>query len=279
MHRYNSRLALLWLLAAATVWCAHTAADAQPTGVVSGAVRTARDAGLPDTVIERLMMIGLDHHLPPGEVASLITLVVDIHREGLAPEPFISKIAEGVGKRIPADRITAALNRRLDQQRRIRRAVKRCLSPDEPIPGEALARLGQSLSLGLSIADVEAIVCHSEKPSLDACAVAAEMKALMEQIGFTSTDTDRLIAIGLRRHTLGPDWRKLPMLAASAIKRGIPRTDIVHAAARRLEAEGSIRRLMPELAFTGRDLKTGPISGNRSGQTRPRPETAPETAN
>jgi hypothetical protein len=234
------------------------AAGAQASRSLDGTVSAARASGVSEAALRRVLVVSVENGVPADAVIGLLESLIDARRQGFPAEPYLARLEEGLQKRVPVDRIHGAIRTRLEEHRFIRRTVEKCPLPAPALSDGDLAAFTDSLDLGLGRDALEAIICHPSGAPLSMRAVAAEMKAYMLQIGFDGADLDRLVDTGLTRETLGEEWRKLPILAASAVRRGISRQDIARTADRRLGADGKLRRLLPELEFTGRHLGRGP---------------------
>jgi hypothetical protein len=229
---------------------------------IDNAVIQAKTAGIADREIIAFLALSVDKDIPGTDAATILDAVVEAVRDGFSSTPYWEKIKEGVGKRVPPNRVAMALEKLLETHRFIRETAERCRQGSSSELGreETLSMLTGRIELGLSPEALNRIICHSEAAPLSDCAVAAEMKALLMQIGFREPAVDGLVHTGLTNGTLSAEWRKFPVMASIAVSRGLPADKVIVSAGRSLSENGNIKLLLSDLDFTGRNLGNGPFS-------------------
>jgi hypothetical protein len=221
-------------------------------------VQALQDQGWPPEAASRLVALAYDAGLDRAAAADLLAAMHALQVSGFPAAPLAAKIDEGLAKRIPAARIVAALQTRVDHGRFVMQLPQASTAGKTPAEVESLAMLTDSLELGLAREDLQQMAQSGS--SLAMLAVAAEMTAMLQQIGFDPESQARIAHTGLKRGTLGKAWRSLPQVVALARQRDIPDAEIAQAVLERLEMGAGPQDLLPALGFTGRDLRQGPMA-------------------
>ncbi len=233
---------------------------------VTGSIRAAREAGVPETSLNRLLMLAADHRLEDDEVVRFVTFLQIVQTEDLPIDPFTGKIEEGLAKRIPASSIAAALEQKIDNYRFVKTVLARTkTAEDQEISHQDLNRMVGSLDAGVSRVELARFIQGASTEDLSMLARATESMALLKQIRFDESLTREILFTGLRRNSLTPSWDYLARVVATAKRRQISDDEIASAAREALEMNRSFADFMADLGFTPRDLRHGPAAG-RSGR-------------
>jgi hypothetical protein len=221
-------------------------------------VQGLQDQGWSPEATGRLVALAYDAGLDRAAAADLLAGVHALLVMGFPAEPITAKMDEGLAKRIPAARIVAALQTRVDNGSFVMQLPQASTGGGAQSDRESLAMLADSLELGLARGDLEQLA--QAGGSLAMVAVAAEMTAMLQQIGFDPEWQARIAHTGLKAGALEKAWRSLPQIVALARQRDIPDSDIAQAVIERLEKGAGPQDLLPALGFTGRDLRQGPMT-------------------
>ncbi len=233
---------------------------------VTGSIRAAREAGVPETSLNRLLMLAADYRLEDDEVVRFVTFLQIVQTEDLPIDPFTGKIEEGLAKRIPASSIAAALEQKIDNYRFVKTVLARTkTAEDQEISHQDLNRMVGSLDAGVSRVELARFIQGASTEDLSMLARATESMALLKQIRFDESLTREILFTGLRRNSLTPSWDYLARVVATAKRRQMSDDEIASAAREALEMNRSFADFMADLGFTPRDLQHGPAVG-RSGR-------------
>jgi len=226
-------------------------------------VEAARDAGIPDTVLSRILTLSIDHHLSSTDVVALLDILRTVRSKNLPPQPFVTKIEEGLAKKVAVPTIAAALEQKIDDYQFVRTLLSSTAVPgaDQPAADLDLAAMVDSLSSGISREQLTDFIQQVPPAELSMVAIAVENLALLNQIGFPQDLTLQMLYTGLRLKRFSPPWRYLARVIVVARNRGIPDPNIAEATMRAMEEKRDLRDLMTALGFTGRDLRHGPAVG------------------
>jgi len=234
-----------------------------PRQGVTSSVEAARDAGIPDTVLSRILTLSIDHHLSSTDVVALLDILRTVRSKNLPPQPFVTKIEEGLAKKVAVPTIAAALEQKIDDYQFVRTLLSSTAVPgaDQPAADLDLAAMVDSLSSGISREQLTDFIQQVPPAELSMVAIAVENLALLNQIGFPQDLTLQMLYTGLRLKRFSPPWRYLARVIVVARNRGIPDPNIAEATMRAMEEKRDLRDLMTALGFTGRDLRHGPAVG------------------
>jgi hypothetical protein len=256
IHSKIKRIGLAVLIAWASLVLPLAASAAAPS--LQAAIQIVRGQGLSETMINDLLTAGVEKGLTNEQIAELFTFVSHVQKAGLTARTFIEKIREGLAKRVNFNTLTDSLRRRLDQVVAIQRLLRKNDASSTHIADADLNTFVESVDLGLPLEALAALFNRSADAPLEMLALAARNKALLNQLGFDSQLTDRILTTGLEYRSFSPDWANLFKAAAAARRKGISDRQFTDAVQRVLREKGPLRRVLTDLAFTSRDLSSGP---------------------
>ena len=227
---------------------------------VTASVRAARNAGVSETALNRLLILAVDHRLEDDGVVRLVNFLQTVQTENLPIDPFMGKIEEGLAKQIPLNTIAAVLAQRLDDYRFVRRVLMRKTGEQKITPHD-LSRMVSSLDAGITREELARFIQEASGQDLSMLARATEILALLKQVRFNESLTWEILFTGLRNNSLTQSWDYLARVVATAKRRQIPDDEIARAARQALEANRPFGDFMAALGFTPRDLRHGPAVG------------------
>jgi len=234
------------------------AQPAEPS--VTASVRAAREAGVPETVLNRLLILGADYRLQDHEVVRLIKLLETAQTEDLPIDPFMGKIEEGLAKQVPLNTIASVLGQKLDDYRFVRRVLN-IKTGEQVIAHRDLSRMVSSLDAGITREELDRFILGASGQDLSMLARASEILALLKQVRFNQSLAQEILFTGLRNKSLTQSWDYLARVVATAKRRRIPDVEIAIAAQEALETNRPFGDFMASLGFTPRDLQHGPAVG------------------
>jgi len=234
-----------------------------PQQGVTSSVEAARDAGVPDTVLSRILTFSIDHQLSSTDVVALLDILRTVRSKNLPPQPFVTKIEEGLAKKVAVPTIAVALEQKIDDYQFVRTLLSSTAVPgaDQPVADRHLTAMVDSLSGGISREQLTDFIQQAPAAEPSMVAIAVENLALLNQIGFPQDLTLQMLYTGLHLKRFSPSWRYLARVIVVARNRGIPDPNIAEATMRAMEEKRDLRDLMTALGFTGRDLRHGPAVG------------------
>jgi hypothetical protein len=225
---------------------------------LQAAIQSTRDQRLSETMINDLLTASLEKGLTNDQTAELFSFVFNVQKAGLPAETFVVKIREGLAKRVNFSTLTASLRHRLDQYTVIQRMLRENDASSASHADAFLDTFVESLDMGLPLEALAALVNRSPNAPPEMLALAARNKALLNQLGFDTQLTDRMLNTGLEYRSFLPDWANLFKAAAAARRKGIPDRQFAEVVQKVLKEKGPLRRVLTDLAFTSRDLSSGP---------------------
>ncbi len=258
-------LAVAWLLGAWGVPCARG-----QSGAFESAVRDAREAGVPGETVSKVLALGYENKMELGNLAELLGLLTEAHREGLPLDPLVGKIEEGMVKRVPSHVIAQVVSRRLADYRfgkaLLETFAKRQGTPT-PQPREDLARFTETLYCGLTRDDLEHVV-ERAPPALEVPALvrAAEVLASLKQMQFGAPVSEKIVTTGLKRNYFTSERKDFSRILATARSKGVPLEKITSAAIAAVERGLTSAELASSLGVSSGDMGSrGPQVGGRPG--------------
>lgn len=241
-------------------WC--TAAWSQSSPTLTEALAQARESKLPEPVIIQALTKALEADFDRSEAARTLFVLAEAQRMDFDLAPFQDRIAEGIAKRIESVRIAAALEERLQRQILVSERLKQGRDDEDTAYQTAVASLADGLEMGLTPQELDTLLQRGGDAPLAMTVVAAEMWALMKQLTVAPSLTEQIIFEGLALRALAPAWRHFPQVLVIARQKGVSDEDAVAQALESLKTGGAPSDLLTGLGFTGRDLKTGPMTND-----------------
>ena len=234
---------------------------------VTASVRAARNAGVSETALNRLLILAVDHRLEDDGVVRLVNFLQTVQQEDLPIEPFMGKIEEGLAKQIPLNTIAAVLGQKLKDYRFVISVLTR-KTGEQQISHDDLSRMVGSLDGGISREEFTRFILEASGQDLSMLARATEILALLQQVQFNEYLTQEILYTGLRKNSLSQSWDYLARVVVAAKRRQIPDDEIARAAREALEANRPFGDFMATLGFTPRDLRHGPAMGRSVGRDK-----------
>ncbi|WP_457572004.1 hypothetical protein [Desulfovulcanus sp.] len=237
-------------------------ANAQSPGN-NDVVNMARTAGVSEALLNRLLSLAKAHQLSPADIKLFLQALVSAQKEKIPLNPLMSKIEEGLAKRVPPQTIARALEQEIDNYCYVQELVLGAISQpgNKIISSEDLNILVDSVSLGISRPELAHFIELAPSAPLSMLAIAVENLALLKQINFNLKLAEQILFTGLRFKCFTPSWRYLARVIAAARERGISDQDIARITLQTIRENKDFKDLMNSLGFTGRNLRHGPTVG------------------
>ena len=234
---------------------------------VMTAVEQARDAGVPENLLNRMLAFGYKYKLTEIEMTHFVRMTEDAKKEDLPIIPLVSKIEEGLAKRVQPRAIQRVLKKELSQYRFTRKVASETMSrwdmPKESLRSEELVRLSKTLSMGISEQELKGFLARAPKAPLSEIADAAELMAALKQSRMQSEIAEKIIFHGLREGFFAKTAWDLPLMVYSAKSHDLSDTRITAAVMEVVKGKKSVMEAHIGLGLDPNDLTLGPqVSGN-----------------
>ena len=221
----------LLLMLCCLVLCAAPAAAKEAVSVSAG-VQKARDAGVDDALLNRLLSAGLSHQNTQAHMAGWLDLVATAAQEDLPAGLLVGKVEEGLSKHVDGSRIDRALEHQLRQLRFAGRMVRHfetraaAAGKGNHARYAAMERISGLLSAGMSEQMVEQFFAdHAEAPFSQRIE-ALTFRTVLNQSGLAPDSSERIVQKGLRHgyfHVFPVD---LARTAKTAVRQSVDKARI-----------------------------------------------------
>jgi len=233
---------------------------------VMTAVEQARDAGVPENLLNRMLAFGYKYKLNEVEMMHFVHMSEEAKKEDLPITPLVSKIEEGLAKRVQPQIIQQVLKKELSQYRFTRKIVLKTMSrwdmPKDNLQSEELVRLSKTLSMGFSEQELKGFLARAPKAPLSEIADAVELLAALKQSHMQSETVEKMVFYGLREGFFSRTAWDLPLMVNSAKSHKLPDTKIKAAVMEVVKGEKSVMEAHIGLGLDPNDLSLGPqVSG------------------
>lgn len=132
----------------------------QDRSAVDRAVKAADRAGFQERDAEKLVEVCAEGEFSAAEIARVLSLATQLALEGLPTDTFVAKIAEGVAKRVAAEKVVAAAERRALLLKQAQNLLNGILLEGEPVRDreELIPDVAAALEDGRSAADLRELL-------------------------------------------------------------------------------------------------------------------------
>ncbi len=258
--------ALFYLLLLLSLAGPGIAVQAQQKGDNLGtALKEARDAGVSETTLNRLLALGYEKQVEPSAMGNLLAIVTQCQRENLPLQPFLSKIEEGMSKGVSAARIEQVLKKKVEDYRFTRSLIDQFMQRHgklEPVSPEYLVRLTETLYCGVSRKDLDQLVAEFPHASLPLVTRGAEVLASLKQIRFDPKLSEQLVDTGVKQGFFTAEQKNFSRIIALAREKGVRDDQIATIALKVIENRESESDFSLQLGISALDLgRQGPQVG------------------
>jgi hypothetical protein len=253
------------------IWClvffySSTPVFAEDETDVMTAVEQAKDAGVPESLLNRMLAFGYKYKLEEREMAHFVRMTEDAKKEDLPIAPLVSKIEEGLAKRVQPRVIQRVLKKELSQYRFARKVASETISrwgmPKESLRSGELVRLSKTLSMGISKQEMKGFLARAPKAPLSEIVDAAELMAALKQSRMQSQIVEEIVFDGLREGFFSKTAWDLPLMVDSAKSHKVSDAKIKIAVMEVVKGKKSVMEAHVGLGLDPNDLTRGPqISG------------------
>jgi len=232
---------------------------------LAAALQEARNAGVTETILDRLLALGYEKQVDPATMGNFLTILALCQQENLPLQPFLSKIEEGITKKVPATRIEQVLRNKLADYRFTRALIEKYLKrhgKTEPVSPEYLVRITETLYCSLAREDLEQLLGEFPLAPLPTVVRGAELLASLRQIRFDPNLSEQIVDTGIKQGYFTNEQRDFVRIIAAAKDKGLKDDQIARAALEIIEKMGSQTEFASRLGISAHDLEhRGPQLG------------------
>ena len=266
--KYNQSCLLSLLCCLVIAFCFFSTALAKNETDVTVAVKRARDAGVPENMISQMLAFGYKYDLKATEMANFLNIAREAGEENLPIVPLVSKIEEGLAKRIQARIIERVLRQQLSQYRFARRVAYKTMNrwgvPTQRLESGELVRMSKTLSMGISRQEMEGFFARAPQAPMAEIIDALELMAALKQAHLQMKISEEIVFNGLKKGFFSETAWNLPLMVNSAKSKKVPDKRIKAAAIEVVSGKKSVLRAHTELGLDPKDLARGPQFSNLS---------------
>jgi hypothetical protein len=239
-------------------------------GNVQKAFQEARHAGVSEKILNRLMVLRYQYDLESSAMVRLMETMGEARASDVPLEPILSKVEEGLAKRVPMPAILRVLQQETGQYRFVRDLLRQALGPQEGrekgFNDQDLIRMTKVLSMDVSRQEMKQLADEAPRVRPGELADGMEFLAALKQAGLGFEAAREVVHTGLQQGFFSKTSWDLPPLVYAAIKKSVPEDRVKELAAEVVRGEMSLPQAQQELGVTARDLARSPqITAPRAG--------------
>lgn len=256
MIRPFEKILLPFCLFLIVMGCAVAVPAQQTDGRLLTALQGTREAGIPEETLNHLLALAYEKQFDPSGMADLLPILAQCQKEDLPLEPFLSKLEEGISKRIPAPQIQQVLETRREDYRFTRSLIQESGNLPgkvEPASAESYVRLTETLYCGLSRENLANLLGTSPGSPLPVVSRGAEVLASLKQIRFNPRYAEQIVDTGVKQGYFTWEQKDFARIVALAKKKGLQDDQIAAAALAVMGSRGSQNDFSSRLGITDRE--------------------------
>lgn len=222
---------------------------------LEAAVSASLNCGVSSSVVEEVERAARKGAGKEDAAGRIIRLLGNACRASLPMEMLERKVAEGLVKRVPLQRIAVFLERKVADYEFVRRLMETVgdRKPDEQLR-RAVTVMGEALASGVSRKELQDMVFAFSEKELPAVTLGVEFYSYLSLAGVNRADCMRILEAGFANDSLTPAWLGFPRVVALAKRRGVNDREIADAAEQALKEKGDVKSAMMRLGFTSRPV-------------------------
>jgi hypothetical protein len=221
------------------------------------AVEEARKAGVPDGTMNRLFQLGHGKGVEHASMTNLLRIVGEVKMEGLPLGPFVSKIEEGIAKRVPAETIERVLSEKRQDYRFARSVTADYLKKHglrQQVTPEDLIGITESLYSGLSRQDLALAMEEAPAVSFSTLKEAVILRASLKQVGFDQKLSDWIVLTGLKHNFFTSQQCDFTRAIVAGKRKGVSDAEIAEAVLSTMQSGGTVTDLRSQIGVSISDM-------------------------
>ena len=190
-------------------------------------------------------------------MANLVSIVGTVKKEGLPLEPFVSKIEEGMAKRIPAASIEQVLNQKKQDYLFTRSVTADYLKKyglQQQMAPEDLVGIAENLYSGLSRQDLVRTMEQAPAVSLFTLKRVISVQASLKRVGFDPKLSDRIISTALEHNFFARQRRGFTRAIVAGKRKGVSDEKITEAALSTIQSGGTVAGFCSQIGVSSSDI-------------------------
>ena len=225
------------------------------------AVERAKDAGVPEEVVSRILVLGYKHGVEASEMIGFIHIMRQAREENLPVDLLVSKIEEGFAKSVHPQIIKRVLQQESSRYRFTRRilyeSINRWDMPIENLEDRELVRLSKTLSMGISEQEIERFFARAPKAPIVELVNAVELMAALKQSGLAPDISEEIVFTGLQNQFFSKTPWNLTLMVSAAKRKKISDKEISATVLEIIMGRKHIREAYTNLGLDPQDLVQG----------------------
>ena len=241
-------------------------------------LQTAREAGVAETTLDRVLALGFQYGLDETEVTALVQTLTAAAGDNLPTGPLADKINEGLAKRVRIQAIEGVLNQKTEQYRFVRQVAIRARvqagQPAEAPAADDLARMADALSAGISPDELSEFLSEAPAAPWGQVVHAVDFLAVMQQARIETRAARDLVINGLKNRYFTESRWELARTIRAAKRKHLSDEEITESVEQVMSGRKSMAEVQKAFGLTGQDLdqgatvSPGPSSGQSGGSGR-----------
>ncbi len=222
--------------------------------------------GLPPQVEDHVLALAYTHRVAAGEIQPVMATLSEAARRGFPLGPFVQKIEEGLGKRVPPARIDAALHAMSARFEHFGALLDR-LPPDARRNRERLMeRMNELAVMGIDSQEIMSRLGAPTAPPAEQVLNALETKAALRNVGVPPEAIEQLLNAGLAAGYFQQPGLEVARMARAARDKGVSMDQISRVSMEVVAGATNARNAARQLGLD--DAQTNAGHGQRNGAAR-----------
>ncbi len=224
-------------------------------------VEKARYAGVPDSVIDRLLNTAYRTRQGLKDVKEILQVIIYAKEEGLPTKPFVDKLNEGLIKKVRLSVINKVLKKKLKEYRFAKKTLDTYHDKwklTESVQPRHIVNVAESLSLGLKPDELASFVNHLPGTTLNSVVTGIEMYSVLRQNGFDEPTAFKIASAAFKNNRMIGKRFTLYKIIALARRKGYSQKVLSKYLMETIKHSGDPNALSQKLGISEEALRSGP---------------------
>ena len=203
--------------------------------------------------VARLLAAALDKRIKNDEAEEILEPILDICEQGYPVKMYFQKLDEGLGKKIPAPLIIAAIKKMHDNFMAIRTVAS---SETVALEKNLVERATAAANAGVQVDFVTTCITkYNGNPDPEVLTTALLIAQELAETGFDQSQIAKIVSAGLENGSIDTSWKYVSRVISASRAKGIADSELTTTATRILKKNGTIADFMVALGFSERNIK------------------------
>jgi hypothetical protein len=236
--------------------------EARAQDKVMAALNQARAIGVPEETLNRVLVLAHKHNLKSDQLVELVHLTKETKEKDIPLDPVLSKMEEGLAKRVQFQSIQQAVHQEMARFTTARTIIRQSMSErgmplNELQPSQTL-RAANTLAMGISEQEMQALFEDAPRVTLNELVNSLEFMAALKQSKLNTETVRQITLSGLEKGFFSKGAWDLALMIHAARGKNVADQSMISEALAVVKGEKSLAQAEKALGIERQDMVRGP---------------------